>query len=116
MIRGWIWLDSDWWYLLVVIAACLGTMKSLLILDATARKSILRILHFRENTCLGAVYSWKTWLLVALMMSAGYLFRQMPQLKNSLAILYCSIGWALCLSSRYGWYHWYRQFKNDELA
>jgi hypothetical protein len=116
IIRGLTWIDSERGLLLVVIAGCLGTLKSLCILDATAQRSILRILHFKEKTCLGAVYSWKTWLLVALMIGAGYLFRQIPQSGNSLGILYCSIGWALCLSSRYGWYHWYRLLKNDELA
>lgn len=116
MVRGWAWIDAERGLLLLLIAGCLGTLKSLCILDATAQRSILRILHFKDNTCLGAVYSWKTWVLVILMICAGFLIRQILQPGDGIGTLYCSIGWALCFSSRFGWYHWYRLFRNDELA
>ena len=45
----------------IITALIIGTLKSILILDRSARKSIVRILEFEDGTCLGAVYSFKTW-------------------------------------------------------
>ncbi len=103
--------------LLILVAGVLGTLKSLLILDKMARRSIRRIIQFEDGTCLGAVYSWKTWLLVALMMASGILMRKLTQPGPVIGTLYCAIGWALFLSSRLGWLQWFRLLnKNDEIA
>lgn len=114
--RGWGWLDPGRNWLLIPVAGVLGTLKSLLILDKIARRSIQRIILFKDGTCLGAVYSWKTWLLVALMMASGILMRKITQPGPMIGTLYCAIGWALCLSSRLGWQQWFRLLKNDEIT
>ena len=64
---------------------------------------IERILRFSGTTCLGAVYSYKTWLLVVAMMAVGFLLRQSAIPKSVLVTLYVAIGWALVLSSRHAW-------------
>lgn len=114
--RGWGWLDPGRGRLLLLVAGLIGTLKSLLILDKVARRSIQRIILFKDGTCLGAVYSWKTWLLVVLMMTAGFVMRRVTQPGPLIGTLYCAIGWALCLSSRLGWYQWFRLMRNDEIA
>lgn len=103
MIRGGQWLHAagDLW--LLVPALLLGSGKSLLILDRTARRGIERILRFSGATCLGAVYSYRTWLLVMAMMTAGFVLRQSAIPKSLLGTLYVAIGWALVLSSRFAW-------------
>lgn len=117
MYRGWGWLDPGRGRLLILVAGVLGTLKSLLILDKTARRSIRRIIQFKDGTCLGAVYSWKTWLLVALMMASGILMRRLTQPGPVIGTLYCAIGWALFFSSRLGWLQWFRLLnKNNEIA
>ena len=116
MARGWGWLDPGRGRLLILAAGCLGTLKSWLILDKVARRSIQRLVLFKDGTCLGAVYSWKTWLLVVLMMTAGLVLRSVTQPGPYIGTLYCAIGWALFFSSRLGWYAWYRLFKNNELT
>lgn len=106
MVRGWFWLGKGQgrWWLLVAIA--LGSLKSLFILDRVARKSIQRIVRFQDGTCLGAIYSWQSWLLVALMMGAGFLLRRFGHPGQGVGILYCAVGWSLCFSSRLGWRQW----------
>ena len=103
MLRGGLWLYSTGASWLIVPALLLGSGKSLLILDRTARNGIERILRFSGTTCLGAVYSYKTWLLVVAMMAVGFLLRQSAIPKSVLVTLYVAIGWALVLSSRHAW-------------
>ena len=110
LLRGGLWLqlaDSLW---LFIPALLLGSVKSLLILDRTAKKGIQRILRFNGTACVGAVYSVRTWLLVLAMMAMGYLLRQSGLPKAVLGTLYVTIGWALVLSSRHAWRE-RRQFK-----
>jgi len=108
MVRGWGWLDPGQGRWLFLAAVLLGSVKSLFILDKVARRSLDRIIHFEDNTCIGAVYSWKTWLLVLLMMAAGITLRRLTQPGPYIGTLYAAIGWALCLSSRLGWLEWIR--------
>lgn len=71
LFRGWGWLGPGSGRLLIIVSGLLGTLKSLLVLDNMARRSIRRIVLFKDGTCLGAVYSWKSWLLVGLMIGAA---------------------------------------------
>ena len=92
--------------LLLPLAFLAGTLKSRLLLDGAARNGIERLLRFSQNTCLGAVYSWKTWILVLCMMAMGGILRNSffpPQLLTFLSI---AIGWALLYSSRFAWRAW----------
>lgn len=108
LVRGWGWLGADQGRWLLIVAAVAGTLKSMFILDRMARRSLQRIVLFKDNTCLGAVYSWKTWLLVLVMMTAGWLVRTVTQPGPMIGTLYCTVGWSLCLSSRLGWLEWFR--------
>lgn len=113
MTRGWGWLGSGYARLLVIPAVFLGTLKSLFVLDKTAARSILRIKQFDDATCVGAVYSWKTWVLVALMMTFGITMRKLTDPGLFIGSLYLAIGWALFLSSRQGWLVWWRWVHRD---
>jgi hypothetical protein len=108
MVRGIIWLigaERSW---LVFPALVIGTVKSIMVLDKTARRSLDRILRLADGTCLGAVYSVKTWMVVSLMMIAGYGLRHSSLPVYLLGFLYMIIGWALFMSSRHAWICWYR--------
>ncbi|MGI6639428.1 MAG: hypothetical protein ACOX4Z_10425 [Desulfobulbus sp.] len=103
--KGWRWLGTASPLFPVLIALLLGTLKSVLLLDRIARRSLNRILRFGDNTCLGAVYSWKSWLLVVGMVTLGILMRQWCTPGVVLATLYMGIGWSLLFSSRLGWFY-----------
>lgn len=109
MLRGGQWLLAAGQIWLILPAVVLGSGKSLLILDRTARKSIHRILHFGDNTCLGAVYSFRTWLLVLAMIGLGIFLRQSALPRVLLGFIYIAIGWALFLSSRLAWRVWLQE-------
>lgn len=114
ILRGWSWLgtgDGRW---LLIVSVLLGTLKSLLILDRVARKTMQRIALFKDGTCLGAVFSWKSWLLVGLMMAAGSFLRSLGHPGQLLGTFYCAVGWSLCFSSRLGWAQWNIMRKNQD--
>ena len=113
LVRGWVWIGPGQTRWFVLLALALGTVKSLLILDKTARRVLARIIRLRDGTCLGAVYSWKTWLLVVLMMGSGIALRRYSAPGVVIGTLYAAVGWALLLSSRLGWLEWFR-WKNIE--
>lgn len=104
--RGIHWLFTADLLVLALPAVLLGFLKSHFILDKTARKSIHRILLLEDGTCLGAVYSKKTWLLVLAMMAMGVFLRHSSFPRPWLGVLYIVIGWALLWSSRTGWQAW----------
>lgn len=93
-------------FFLAAAALAAGTLKSVVILDRSARRAIERILLFQDGTCLGAVYSVKTWILVLCMMSMGVILRSyLPVMLLSFLLL--TIGWALLFSSRHAWRVWW---------
>lgn len=102
-IRGCHWLIADSNAAYIVVGVVAGSLKSLFILDKTARKSIDRILLLDDGSCLGAVYSVRTWLLVLVMMLGGLALRHSSLPIVLVGSLYVAIGWALFFSSRLGW-------------
>jgi hypothetical protein len=91
----------------VVLAAIIaGSLKSYLILDRAARRGIERILKFKDGTCLGAVYSVKTWIVVLFMMIMGVILRNSSLPGNILCFVSITVGWALLMSSRLAWRAW----------
>ena len=94
---------------LIVFGALLaGTLKSRYVLDQSARKGVERILSFNDGTCLGAVYSIRTWILVLCMMALGVILRSSSLPDTALSFFYLVIGWALLFSSRVSWFAWWQ--------
>lgn len=104
--RGIIHLNRDNFLLLTVLGIILGSLKSYLVLNKAAVRGVERIRRFGDNTCIGAVYSWRTWLLVLAMMLLGVIIRMSPVPPWFVAVVCIAIGWALLFSSRFGWQQW----------
>jgi hypothetical protein len=94
----------------VIIGASLvaGSLKGYFVLDRSARRTINRISGFNDNTCFGAVYSIRTWMLVAGMIGMGILLRRSSLPPELLSFIYLTIGWGLLFSSRLAWTAWRR--------
>lgn len=100
-------LKGHFWY--GVAGLVLGTLKTFFILDRVARKNIRRIKEFEDKVCIGSVYSWKTWLLVAAMIGLGRFLRTTTVLPGEVVgLIYAAVGWALMLASRLMWLEWKR--------
>ena len=96
--------------LLIVLSACIAaTIKAKFMLDRAAVKGVKRILSFNDGTCLGAVYSVKTWLLVLCMMGMGVILRSSSLPMTLLCFIYFTIGIGLLVSSRHAWRAWYNR-------
>jgi len=95
------------WY--GVLGLALGTTKTFFVLDRVALKNVRRIREFGDNVCIGSVYSWKTWILVAAMIGLGRFLRTTALLPAEIVgFIYTAVGWALMLASRLMWLEWKR--------
>ncbi len=97
---------KEWQASILLIAILAGSLKARFILDKSARRVISRISTFEDGTCLGAVYSVKTWIMVLCMMGMGVILRNSSLPLTLLSFLYITIGLALLLSSRLAWRAW----------
>jgi hypothetical protein len=65
-----------------------------------ANKNVNRILAYQKNACIFAFQEWKSYILIAIMMSLGILLRTTELIpKFILAPMYIGIGTALFLAS-----------------
>jgi len=99
-------LKSQFWY--GALGIILGIAKTFFILDRVARKNIKRIKDFEDKVCMGSVYSWKTWVMVAGMIVLGRFLRTTVLPGEIVGIIYTAVGWALMLASRLMWIEWKR--------
>ncbi len=107
---GYRWYQLPEHHPLIIAAGFLaGGVKSFWVLDETARRGVERIQKFADGTCLGAVYSSKTWILVLCMMSLGVILQNSSFPVQLLCFFYFTIGWALLFSSRFAWQEWLKR-------
>lgn len=96
------WLLVDAWRHGALLAAA-GVAGALVIHHfgflRVVDKNLGRIAGLDDNPCVFAFQSWKSYALVAVMISAGIALRHSPVPKPILAALYIAIGGALVLSS-----------------
>ena len=97
-------LQDHLWY--AFAGLILGTIKTFFVLDRVARKNIKRIKEFEDKVCIGSVYSWKTWVLVAGMIGLGRFLRTTVLPGEVVGLIYTAVGWALMLASRIIWQTW----------
>ena len=107
MIRGGVWLKQDGGYALYIPAMIVGVVKSFMILDTAAEKILTRILQREEYSCLGGVYSWKTWVLVLFMIGMGFFLRSLILPVEVVGFVYLAVGSGLSFSARKGWSLWF---------
>lgn len=62
-------------------------------------KNLGRILPMEGKRCVFSFLSWKSYIMVAIMIALGVLLRHSPIPKPYLSVLYTAIGLALVLSS-----------------
>lgn len=105
LVRG-VLLYGDGDFRLFLAALIAGALKARYVLARSARNNIARILAFRENACLGAVYSLKVWGLVVLMMVSARFLRWFGFPEQWVALVYLAVGFALFLASRLFWQQW----------
>ena len=99
-------LQDKLWY--GVAGLALGAAKTFFILDRVAQKNMKRIKAFDDKVCIGSVYSWKTWILVATMIVLGRILRTTILPGEVVGLIYTGVGCALLLASRLMWLEWKR--------
>lgn len=104
-----------WWTLrsvptvapfLLLLAAAIGVIKARLVLMRSADRIGNRILRRGDGKCLGGFLSWRLWILVALMATAGRLIRASSVPAYLVGVVYASVGIALVSASRSLWRFW----------
>ena len=86
-----------------ITAAAIGFIGSLFIhrfgFSRIVNRNLDRILPMEGKRCVFSFMPWKSYVLVAVMITLGFLLRHSPIPKLYLAVLYIAIGMALILSS-----------------
>ena len=111
------YIALDNFHLIVILV--LGIVLALLItwfgFRKVVEKNIRRILSYPEWVCIFAFQDWKSYILIAVMMSMGFYLRTASIVpKFVLAPGYVGIGTALFLSS-FGYYKKYFSTKKDRM-
>jgi hypothetical protein len=95
-----------WAWIGLVAAVVAGAAKGHFVLSRRAEDNAKRILASGDDRCAGAVFSWESWLLVAVMMAGGIALRRSSMPRAWLGLLYSAVGAGLLLGSAVSWRHW----------
>jgi len=99
---------------LVPVAFTVGIIKGKFVLYKTASRSSDRIYAHPEKACFGSVFSWGTWMIIALMVFIGQMLRKfiVPlDYRDYLGLVYILIGLALATSSLVYWKNFFQYSK-----
>ena len=107
LLRGALPLAAGDNYLLLGAALALGTVKGLLIFEKSAKKNIERILQRGDSSCLGGVFSYKSWGLILVMIFLGRFLRTSHLGHHIYVFIVSAVGWGLLLASRVIWQAWW---------
>lgn len=92
-----------------ILLTAAGVLLALLIyrlgFSRLAEKNIERISLLKDRVCILAFQSWKSYIIIPVMIGLGILLRNSPLPKQYLAIMYIGIGGGLFLSSLH-YYVW----------
>lgn len=96
------WLRTERWNY-ALLASVIGFVCSLFIHHfgflRLVDRNLDRILPMEGRRCIFSFMPWKSYVLIGIMIAAGFLLRHSPIPKLYLAVLYIGIGSALILSS-----------------
>ena len=95
--------DSHWAWWIIAVAGVLGMAKGHAIMQRAARKGVERIKN-RDGRCFFGFFSWKTWLLIAVMMFGGIMLRESGLNDSVLAIVYLTVATGLIYADHVFWF------------
>ncbi len=109
--------DRYWHAWALAAALVIGVLKSRYLLDRVATKAIARI-RTRGKACFFGFFSWRSWLLVGLMMGGGITLRHLvvhPGVIGAgiMGALYLGIGSALFIADRLFWRAVAEEFRGE---
>jgi hypothetical protein len=96
------WLYHTKWYLGIVLAISsivLGLIVYSFGFSLIVRKNLDRISAKPEAACLFGFQGWRSYFLILAMMLMGYGIRHLPVPRDIAAVVYFTMGSALCLGS-----------------
>lgn len=102
-------IGMPWLAVLITVALIIGLLKARFALSRAADRVITRILVRGNDRCLGGFFSWKTWLMVALMITTGRLIRASGISMVIVGVVYAAVGIGLVYGARHFWLSWHRQ-------
>ncbi len=103
----WTLAEGGWLgWVVLAIAGLVGWVKSRYVLTQRAAVNARRIVEAGEGRCLGGVFAWTTWGLVAGMVLFGSLLRHSGLPPVWLGLIYSAVGIALLAASRISWRQW----------
>ncbi|HSK48413.1 MAG TPA: hypothetical protein VLA05_10495 [Coriobacteriia bacterium] len=107
-VRGISYVQGRYWHAWALAAAlAIGVLKSRYLLDRIAKEAVARIRR-RGRSCYFGFFSWRSWLLLAIMMGGGITLRNLivqPGVIGAgiMGAIYLGIGAALFFADRIFW-------------
>jgi hypothetical protein len=98
---------------LLAAAVAVGLAKAAFVLRPAARRVVTRIQCRGDDRCIGGFFSWRTWIIVAIMIFAGALLRHSDISPPLVALVYAAIGTALVAASWLPWRAWSRSLSRQ---
>lgn len=102
---GKVLLHGDF-YGTLTVALVFGSLKGRFVFERSAQKNIARILEKKDSICLGAVFSYKAWGLILLMIVLGRFLRSSSLPPQLYGFVIAAVGWGLLWSSLIFWREW----------
>lgn len=102
-----------WALVLAGAGVVAGLVKGRFVLRTMAERNAARIIARGDGHCLGGFLSVKTWLLVVLMMTSGFILRRSSVPRPVLGVLYSAVGTALLVGCATLWRAWRGQENGD---
>lgn len=87
------------WIVVLAVAATVGLLKGRFVLRKSARRIVSRILARGDGRCLGGFISWRTWLMVGLMMAFGRALRHGLLPHPVVGFIYAAVGAGLLVGA-----------------
>jgi hypothetical protein len=113
MLAACFWLYHSAWPLSLVLTAvsfALGLIVYSFGFSRIVRKNLERIRSQPHMVCLFAFQGWRSYFLVLTMILMGYVIRHLPIPRDIVAVVYFTMGSALCLGSS----GYFRQFSGEK--
>ena len=95
--------ESNLLLILLAAAAAVGILKAVFVLRRTSARATKRIMTRGDNRCIGGYISWRTWVLVAIMVGTGRLLRSVGLPPIVVGFIYVAVGSALLVASLRLW-------------
>ncbi len=108
-IRGAVFLVLSSCYFLLIMVLLLGIAKFFIGFRNTAQKNVIRLAGLERDAFICAVFPLRIWILIAVMIILGIMFRLSPLPREIYNLIIAGVGLSMLIASGIFWKAWARE-------